>query len=40
VDCESEYDVEDAPLSDVPELLYAVYCHLKARGDWVCDGSN
>jgi tRNA splicing endonuclease len=32
VDCESEYDVA--------ELLYAVYCHLKVRGDWVCDGSN
>jgi tRNA splicing endonuclease len=32
VDYESEYDV--------PELLYAVYCHLQARGDWVCDGSN
>jgi tRNA splicing endonuclease len=21
-------------------LLYAIYYHLKARGDWVCDGSN
>jgi tRNA splicing endonuclease len=40
VDCESEYDVEEVPLPDVSELLYAVYCHLKARGDWVCDGSN
>jgi hypothetical protein len=40
VDCESEYDVEEAPIPDVPELLYAVYSDLKARGFWVCDGNH
>jgi tRNA splicing endonuclease len=40
VDCESEYDVEEAPLSDVSELPYPVYCHLKARGDCIRNGNN
>jgi tRNA splicing endonuclease len=40
VDCEEEYDVEEVPIPDVPELLYAVYSDLKARGYWVCDGAS
>jgi hypothetical protein len=39
-DCPSEYDAEPAPPPDVPDDLYRVYCDLRGRGLWVCDGAN
>jgi hypothetical protein len=39
-DCPSDYDTEPTPPPDVPDNLYRVYCNLRARGFWVCDGAN